>query len=90
MISTLPPEQKPYTVDEAAEYLRYSKSYVYRLIHEKRIPYFKPGGARGARVFFRLSDLEAFAFRGRCSSDYELTTLAEEILISQQPGKKRR
>jgi excisionase family DNA binding protein len=80
----------PITVEEAATFLGYTKSYVYRLIHDKRISYYKPGGSHGARVFFKQADLEAFAYRGRCSADFELAMQAEEILISQQTRKKRK
>ena len=57
-------------IDEAAEFTGYRKNYLYKLVHEKRIPHFKPGGLKG-RLFFKREDLEAFLFRGRQSADYE-------------------
>lgn len=79
---------RPLTVEDAASFLGYTKSYVYRLVHEKRIPYYKPGKCRGARVYFKQADLEAFAFRGRCSADFELAEQAEQILNSSRKRKK--
>jgi excisionase family DNA binding protein len=56
------------SVEEAAAFTGLSKNYLYKLIHLKKIPYYKP--MRG-RVFFRPAELEAFLFRGRQGADYE-------------------
>lgn len=37
---------KPYTFNEAAEYLGISKSYLYKLTSGGKIPYFKPFGKK--------------------------------------------
>jgi len=60
--------QKALSVDEAATFTGYTRNYLYKLIHQKRIPYFKP---MGGRVFFKQEELEAFIFRNRQSADYE-------------------
>ena len=57
-------------INEAAELTGYKKNYLYKMVHEKRIPHFKPGGLKG-RLFFKREDLEAFLFRGRQSASYE-------------------
>ena len=51
---------RPLSVKEAAEYLGYTKTYLYKLIHHKQIPHYKP---TGSKVVFKLEDLEAYAFR---------------------------
>ena len=41
-------------LNQAAEYLKLKPSYMYSLIHQKRIPYYKPNGKR---VYFIKSEL---------------------------------
>ena len=60
--------QKPLTVDQAAEFLNYRKSYIYKLVSQKKIPCYRP---MNGRVYFRPAELEAFLFRNRQSADYE-------------------
>ena len=60
--------QKALTVDEAAAFTGYSKFYLYKLIGQKKVTYFKP---QGGRVFFKKEDLEKFIFRNRQAADYE-------------------
>jgi excisionase family DNA binding protein len=56
------------TVEEAAAFTGFSKNYLYKLIHLRKIPHFKP---MKGRVFFRPAELEAFLFRNRQGADYE-------------------
>jgi excisionase family DNA binding protein len=65
--------QKALSVDEAAAFTGYSRNYLYKLIHQKRIPHFKP---MGGRVFFRQEELEAFIFRNRQAAMYEVESHA--------------
>lgn len=44
------------TIDEAAELLRVHKSYLYQLVHRKKIPYYKPFGY----LFFDPVEIESF------------------------------
>ena len=60
--------QKALTVDEAAQFLGFKKNYVYKLIHLKKIPFYKP---LGGRVYFKAEELEAFVFRNRQAASYE-------------------
>lgn len=78
----------PLSVDEVSKYTGYSKSYIYKLIHEKRIPYYKPGRSRTARVFFKKKDLDSFIFRERSSADYELIDQAD-LIINTQISKRK-
>jgi len=71
--------QKALSVDEAAIFTGLSKNYLYKLMHQQRIPYYKP---LGGRVFFKQDELEAFIFRGRRAADYELQSRAESLLNS--------
>jgi len=75
---------KPLTVTEAAAYTGLSKTYLYKLIHLKKIPRYKP---TGGRVFFKREELDTFIFRGRVSADYELREQADQLLNEQRKVK---
>lgn len=46
--------QKPFTVDEASEFLGISKSTLYKLTHKRKIRFSKPNGRK---IYFAKSDL---------------------------------
>jgi excisionase family DNA binding protein len=54
--------QKALTVDEAAAFTGLKKSYLYKLISKRKIPFYKP---LGGRVYFKQEELEGFIFRNR-------------------------
>jgi excisionase family DNA binding protein len=62
--------QKALSVEAAAAFTGYSRNYLYKLIHQKKIPYFKP---MKGRVFFKQEELEAFIFRNGQNAEYEAT-----------------
>ncbi len=64
-------------MQEAVEFTGYSESYIYKLIHSRKIPYYKP--TKG-KVFFRQSELEEFLLHRKHSADYEVSNKADEIL----------
>lgn len=68
---------RPLTIDQASEFTGYSRAYIYKLVHQKKIPHFKP---EGGKVLFSLEDLKSFCFRNRQSASYELQEKAEAIL----------
>jgi excisionase family DNA binding protein len=68
---------RPLTVEQAAEYTGYTKSYLYKLAFQKKVPHYKP---EGGRILFSLTDLKAFCFRNRQAAEYELQEQAEAIL----------
>ena len=69
--------QKPLSVKEAMEFTGYSRSYIYKLIHLRKIPCHKP---TNGKVFFKQSELENFIFSGKQSADYEMSRAADAIL----------
>lgn len=63
--------QKPVlSVDECAELLGLSVSYVYRLTSEKRIPHYKP---YGKKIYFRREEIIEWALSNRVTPDGEIT-----------------
>ena len=67
----------PMTPEKAAEYLGIAKSYLYNLVHFKKITYYKP---TGKLLFFYQEDLDAFVRQGRRLADFELSKKADSIL----------
>ena len=65
--------QKALTVDEASAFTGLSRNYIYKLVHQRKIPYYKP--LRG-RLFFKQDELEGFIFRNRQAAEYEGETNA--------------
>jgi len=65
------------TFEEALSLLPYRRSYFYKLMHERQIPYFKP---TGGRVMFLEADIEEFITRGRKAAGYECGIKANTIL----------
>ena len=66
------------TVAQASELMGYAKSYIYKLVMRREIPYFKVG-SRAVR--FAKSDLVAYLNKCRVSSNEELQAKAELNLV---------
>ena len=71
-------EQRPFSIDEAADFLHLKKSYLYRLCGLGKISYSKPGGGR---ILFTREDLDAFVAQGRRPATFELHQQAEQIAL---------
>lgn len=65
----------PIGLKEAAELLGYKPSYIYYLVHYKKIPFRKSGKLR-----FLKSELIEFMKRNRSAADYEVSEKANDIL----------
>lgn len=61
-------KNKMLTISEAAEYLRVSKSTVYKMTMRREIGFYKPTGKNN---YFKIKDLYEFMTRNRISSIYE-------------------
>ena len=71
--------ERPIRIETVMELTGYSRSYVYKLVHLKKIPCRKPGGKTGKTQFFE-SEILGFLDRGRQYADYEVAEKAEAIL----------
>ncbi len=56
-------------VNQAAEYLKLQRSYIYSLIHQKKIPYYKP---LGKRVYFNKLELNKWITESKTKSIKEV------------------
>lgn len=66
------------TVLELSKYTGYSTKYIYKLVHKRKIRFYKPRGGR--RLFFLMTDVEAWLLHNRCLT-------VEEILEEYSPLK---
>lgn len=82
----LPPSGKEYlTVDEAAALIGSKRSYIYKLTHEKRISFTKPGGNR---VLIKRSDLLDWIEANRIKSQKDVQNDVEQFMKnSRRPGR---
>lgn len=56
------------TIEEASEYLKVSKSCIYKLTSNKEIPYYVPGGKK---IYFRKEELDNWILESRVDSSYQ-------------------
>lgn len=73
------------TAQEAALYLGWSISYLYKKTMSKDVPHYKP---MGKTLYFDRLELEAWMKRNRVSSKDELLYQAETIMANKKGGKR--
>lgn len=73
-------DKTPLTVEKAAEYTGFTKSYLYHLIHTGKIPSYKPDMSRQGKVILCKEELTAFCFQNRRASNDEVRELATRKL----------
>lgn len=66
------------TIEEAAEFLSVSKSYLYKQTSAQAIPHYKP---TGKRCYFKRSELEAWILAGRISTKSEIVQRANAYCL---------
>ena len=77
LVATQP---KPLTLKEAAEFLDFSRSYLYRLTSQGRVPCYKP---EGKRVYFDRAELVDWLKRNRNRTQEETEEKAASYIVSQ-------
>lgn len=73
-------ERTPMTVEQAATFTGFTKSYLYHLIHTGKIPSYKPDMSRQGKVILCKEELTAFCFQNRRASNDEVRELAARKL----------
>ena len=68
------------TFDEAAQFSGLSKSYLYKLTSQQRIPHFKP---TGKLVYFNREELEAWLLQNRVSTTEEIEQKAQAYCMKK-------
>jgi excisionase family DNA binding protein len=73
------------TAQEAALYLGWSISYLYKKTMLRDVPHYKP---EGKKLYFDRLELESWMKRNRVASKDELLCQAETIMANKKGGKK--
>ena len=76
LVATQP---KPLTLKEAAEFLDFSRSYLYRLTSQGRVPCYKP---EGKRVYFDRAELVDWLKRNRIRPQEEIEEKASSYFVN--------
>lgn len=67
------------TLKEAADFLGFSQSYTYKMVHEGMLPCFKPFGKV---IYFERAELEAVLRTNRMATVDEITAKAEGYIMN--------
>lgn len=74
------------TVDDVATYTGLAKSYIYKLVHERGIPYYKNAG--GGRTYFRKQEIIDWMLHQRVSPLSEIKAEAAGYTLNNPITKK--
>lgn len=74
------------TVDEVVIYTGLKKSYIYKLVHLRQIPYYKKAG--GGKTYFRKQEIEEWMLHQRVSTQDELAVQAAAYTLNNPINKK--
>ncbi len=66
------------SLKEAAEFLKVSKSCLYKKTSQKQVPYYKPPGCK--QIYFRKSELEDWLLSNKIKTVAELETNTDNYL----------
>jgi predicted DNA-binding transcriptional regulator AlpA len=70
-------KEPPIRINEVMELSGYSRSYIYKLVHWKKLPCHRP---TNGRLFFLKSEILDFLVRNRQAPNYEVEERADAIL----------
>ena len=76
---------RPLTLEEAANYLGFSKSYLYKLTSACKIPHYKP---QGKRLYFAKSELDAWLFRNPVKTTGKIEQQADDYIVNGKRGQQ--
>ena len=65
---------------QAATFLNITLSTLYKYVHKKVVPYYKP---RNKNIYFLESELREYVLSNRIPSDSELQEKAEDIVYNE-------
>ena len=75
------------TMDDAAAYTGLSKSYLYRMVHLKKIPYYKSVG--GKQTYFAKTELKEWLLKHRVQTTEEAEQTAAAHVVNA-PWERRK
>lgn len=75
------------TVEMASKFLGIAKSTLYKMVHERKVPFYKPNNKL---VYFKQSDLFEYLTRYRFTASYEIEEQAINYVVNGKGGKSCR
>ena len=72
-------QPRPLNLKEAAEFLDFSRSYLYRLTSQGRVPCYKP---EGKRIYFDRAELVNWLKRNRIRPQEEIEETAASYIVN--------
>lgn len=69
------------TVDDLIDYSGYSRSYIYKLVHRKEIPFYKPGGKN---LFFKREEINEWLLQNKSKSESEIEAEAINYALNKR------
>ena len=76
---------RPLTFVEAADYLGFSKSYLYKLTSANKIPHYKP---QGKRVYFAKGELNTWLCRNPVRTEAKVEQEADDYVVNGKRGEQ--
>ena len=76
---------RPLTLEEAADYLGLSKSYLYKLTSANKIPHYKP---QGKRVYFAKDELNTWLLRNPVKTTGKIEQEANDYIVNGKRGEQ--
>jgi len=73
------------TLEEAAQYTGFSKSYLYKLTSSAKIPHYKPAGKL---CYFNRFELDQWLQQNRISTQDEIYSKAQTYCMSPRKGRR--
>ena len=73
------------TLEEAAQYTGFSKSYLYKLTRSAKIPHYKPAGKL---CYFNRFELDQWLQQNRISTQDEIYSKAQTYCMSPRKGRR--
>jgi len=80
-------KEMPIRIKRVMELTGYSHSYIYKLVHWRKLLCHKP---TNGRLYFLESEIIEFLNQGKRSADYELSKMADALLNGEAVFKKNR
>lgn len=74
-------QKKALTLDEVVVYTGMKKSYLYKLTHERIIPFYKPNGKT---LFFNREEIDEWLLKNKSASHAELEEKAQSYIINNR------
>ena len=76
---------RPLTLEEAADYLGLSKSYLYKLTSAHKIPHYKP---QGKRLYFSKCELNTWLLRNPVKTEAKIEQQADDYIVNGKREKQ--